>query len=58
MLMNGNGNAVSNRPLILFLGAFAKLQKASVRFVMPARPSVRPFVRLHGTNQLPLEGCL
>ena len=34
-----------------FLGAFAKLQKATISFVMRVCPSVRP----HGTTQLPLD---
>ena len=36
------------------LGAFTKLQKGTVSFVMSARPSVRP----HGTTVLPLDGFL
>jgi len=36
----------------LFLGAFAKLRKAIVSFVM----SVFPTFRLHGTTGLPLDG--
>ena len=35
-----------------FLGAFAKLRKATISFVM----SVRTFVRQHGTIRLPLGG--
>ena len=35
-----------------FLGAFAKLRKATISFVMCARPSVRP----HATTWLPLDG--
>jgi hypothetical protein len=45
-----------------FLGAFAKLRKASIGFVTPVRPSVRPSVRLsdipHGTTRLPLDEFL
>ena len=37
-----------------FLGALAKLRKATVSFIM----SVRPSVRLHGTTELPLDGFL
>ena len=32
-----------------FLGEFAKLQKATLRFVVPVRP--------YGTARLPLNGC-
>jgi len=42
-----------------FLGAFPKLRKATIRFVMsvfPARLPVCPSVRTHGTNWLPLDG--
>jgi len=39
-----------------FLGAFAKLLKATVCFVMSICLSVRPSARLHGTNWLPLDG--
>jgi hypothetical protein len=35
------------------LGAFTKLRKAAVSFVVSVFPSVRP----HGTNRLPLDGC-
>ena len=35
-----------------FLGAFAKLRKATISFVMPVRLSVRP----HRTTRLPLDG--
>jgi hypothetical protein len=35
-----------------FLGAFAKLSKATISFVMYVRPSVHP----HGTTRLPLDG--
>jgi hypothetical protein len=41
----GNGGA-SDREFLEFLGAFAKLRKATVSFVMPVCPSVRPFVWL------------
>jgi len=37
---------------VSFLGAFAKLRKATVSFVMSVRPSVRP----HETNQISLDG--
>jgi hypothetical protein len=36
----------------LFLGAFAKLRRATIRFVMSVRPSICP----HGTTRLPLDG--
>jgi hypothetical protein len=36
----------------LFLGAFAKLRKGIINFVV----SVRPFVRPHETTTLPLDG--
>jgi len=39
----------------IFLGAFAKLRKATMIFVVPVRPSVCPSVRQHGTTQLPLD---
>jgi hypothetical protein len=43
-----------------FLGAFAKLRKATVGFVMSVClsvcPSVRPSVLLHGTTEPPLDG--
>jgi hypothetical protein len=38
------------------LGAFAKFRKVTISFVMSVRPSVRPFVCLHGTIRLPLGG--
>jgi len=34
------------------LGAWAKLRKATISFVMSAHPSVRP----HGTTRVPLDG--
>jgi hypothetical protein len=37
---------------VLFLGAFAKLRKTTISFVMSVRLSVRP----HGTTQPPLAG--
>ena len=40
----------------LFLGAFAKFRKATIRFVMFVCPSVHPSVRPHGTTRLPLGG--
>jgi len=36
------------------LGAYAKLRKATISFVMPLCPSVRP----HGTTRFPLDGFL
>jgi len=43
-----------------FLGAFAKLRKATISFIMFVRPSVRPSVcvpvRSYGTTRLPLDG--
>jgi len=41
---------------VKFLDAFAKLRKATVRFVTPLCPSVRPSARPHGTAQLPQCG--
>jgi len=42
------------------LGAFSKLRKATINFVMTVSPSVRPSVRPsvspHGTTRLPLDG--
>jgi hypothetical protein len=35
-----------------FLGAFAKLQKETVRFAISVRASVYP----HGTTRLPVDG--
>jgi len=46
------GRIIFHRILYLFLGAFAKLQKATVSFVI----SVRPFVCPHGTTGLQLDG--
>jgi hypothetical protein len=40
----------------LLLGAFAKLRKATINFVMPVLPSARLSVYPHGTTRLPLEG--
>ena len=37
---------------LMFVGAFAKLRKATVSFVMSVRPSVRP----HGTTLMQLDG--
>jgi hypothetical protein len=31
----------------VFLGVFAKLQKATVNFAMPVRPSVHPSIHPH-----------
>ena len=39
-----------------FLGAFAKLRKATISLVMSVRQSVRQPVRPHGTPRLPLAG--
>jgi hypothetical protein len=41
-----------NRIVCDYVGASAKLRKATISFVMSARSSVRP----HGTTQLPLDG--
>ena len=45
---------------VAFLGAFAKLRKTAVSFVMSLSPSVRPSVcmsvRPHETNLVPLGG--
>jgi hypothetical protein len=41
-----------------FLGAFAKLRKAAISFVMSVRLSVRPYVHYYGTTQLPMDGFL
>jgi len=38
------------------LGAFAKLGKATISFVMSHRLSIRPSACPHGTTRLPLEG--
>jgi hypothetical protein len=38
------------------LGAFHKLRKATISFVMSVRPSVRPPARPHGTIRLALDG--
>ena len=38
------------------LGAFAKLGKGTITFVMPACLSNRPSVRPHATFRLPLDG--
>ena len=46
--------ALSVRVLSSFLGAFAKLRKATISFVMSVCLSVRP----HGTTRLPLDGFL
>jgi hypothetical protein len=37
---------------LLFLDAFAKQGEATINFIMPVRPSVRP----HGTFKSPLKG--
>ena len=39
----------------IFLGAFAKLQNATISVVMPVCSSVRPSIRPHGTPRLPLH---
>jgi hypothetical protein len=39
-----------------FLGAFAKLWKATACFVMSVSPSVRPSFCPHYSTRLPLEG--
>jgi hypothetical protein len=43
---------------VQLFGAFAKLRKATISFVMPpsVRLSVRPSVRPHGTSRLPPNG--
>jgi hypothetical protein len=41
---------------LFFLGAFAKLLKATVSFVISICLSVRPSARLHETNWFPLDG--
>ena len=45
---------VCNNVTLPFLGAFAKLRKASVTFIMSGRPSAS----LNGTTRLPLDGFL
>jgi hypothetical protein len=47
---------LSKRGWIQFLGAFAKLQKATISFVIYVRLSVRPSILLHGTTPLQLDG--
>ena len=44
--------SLSCKPDITFSGAFAKLQKATITFVMSVCLSVCP----HGTTRLPLDG--
>jgi hypothetical protein len=39
-----------------FLGEFAKLPKAAIRFVVSVSPIVRPSVRPHGTTRFSREG--
>jgi hypothetical protein len=39
-----------------FLRAFTKSRKATISFVMPVRPSVRPPARSHGSIRLALDG--
>jgi len=48
----------SSLPLLCVqvFGAFAKLSKAIISFVMSVRLLVPPSVRPHGITQLPLEG--
>jgi len=41
---------------VLFLGAFTKLRKETIRFVMSIRLPVRSFIRLYGKIQLSLGG--
>jgi len=43
---------VYHLPLLAFLGAFAKLRKATISFVMSVRLSVLPSGRPHGTTRL------
>jgi len=52
---------LAHKILQLFLGAFTKLRKATISFVMSVCPacrllSVSPSVCLHGKPQLPLDG--
>jgi len=54
---------LKSRRFLSLLGVFTKLRKATITFVMSARPSVRlprlsvhPPVRLHKTTGLPLYG--
>ena len=48
----GHVNSFLNTMGKLFLGAFARLRKTSVSFIMSVCSSVRP----HGTTRLPLDG--
>ena len=41
-----------------FLGTFAKLQKATISFVIPVRLSVSPSVCSPGKPRLPLDGFI
>jgi len=41
--------------ILVFLGAFAKLRKAAISFVVSVSQSVRPSVRPHGTTVLPID---
>jgi len=52
MLRSSKSELSQKRQSHRFLGAFAKLRKATISFVMTVRLSVRP----HGTTQLPLDG--
>ena len=42
--------------LLEVMNALAKLQKATISFVISLRPSVRPSVHPHGKTELPLDG--
>jgi hypothetical protein len=46
------GESVKTVIVLSFLGAFSKLRKAAICFVLSVRLSLRP----HGTTRFPLDG--
>jgi hypothetical protein len=50
--LNTAGKAYLNASEVAFLGAFPKLQKATISSVMSVRPPARPY----GRTRLPLDG--
>jgi hypothetical protein len=49
-MMHGQQNIKIEK--VIYLGAFAKLRKATIGIVLSVRPSFRP----HGTSRLPVDG--
>jgi hypothetical protein len=51
-----NDEGLTTENVLSFLGAFAKLRKATISFCLSDCLSVCPSVHRHGTARLPMDG--